>query len=286
MSGFVAVYRELFDHPIFDGDALAIGAWVWLIGRASWKTETICAKSGKKRELISLSRGQLSDAERYLAKAWGCTRKKATGLIRRFESHGMITVNRNHIQNVITICNYDKWQTMKDREEPQGGLKGASEGPKNNNLTIDDDHGGGAEAHEVAVEVGKLCGFEGPLDWPIGWYGAPMRVVKWFNSGWPRDLIMASCRAQIARKRDGPPSKINYFEKGIARAFAEQSSPVPVAKILPQETIEAKRATTENLSTVARRLAGSSVDFGPRPGSAGAARDAPDSPHVRLLSKG
>lgn len=286
MSGFVAIHRELFEHPVFERDALAIGAWVWLIGKAEWKASTVYARSGKKRELIELTRGQLSHAERYLAEAWGCSRQKARGLISMFEADGMLTVNRGHIQQVITICNYDKWQDVSEKSEPQPDHNQTAIGPKNNNLTIDDDHGGGAEAHEVAVEVGKLCGFEGPLDWPIGWYGAPMRVVKWFNSGWPRDLIMASCRAQIARKRDGPPSKINYFEKGIARAFAEQSSPVPVAKILPQETIEAKRATTENLSTVARRLAGSSVDFGPRPGSAGAARDAPDSPHVRLLSKG
>lgn len=71
----------------------------------------------------------------------------------------------------------------------------------------------------------------------------------------------------------------------ILRARAE--CPVePIAWITAALTKGKKHGTTENLSTVARRLAEQVVDFGPRPGSAGAVRNEENSDAVRMLSQG
>lgn len=67
--------------------------------------------------------------------------------------------------------------------------------------------------------------------WPPGWCGAPMRVQVWLNAGWPRDLIVATARAVIGRKRDGPPSSVKYFENAIAAEVAALAAPVPKMEI-------------------------------------------------------
>jgi uncharacterized protein YdaU (DUF1376 family) len=72
----------------------------------------------------------------------------------------------------------------------------------------------------------------------------------------------------------------------ILRARAE--APIePIAWITASLTKEKKRAATENLSTVARRLATDEwIDFGPKPGSSGAVRREEDGDAVRLLPEG
>lgn len=63
-----------------------------------------------------------------------------------------------------------------------------------------------------------------------GFYEAPRTVRKWLNQGWPPPIIEASVREQIARKQGGPPSRMTYFEKGIADAIARHSAPLPQGK--------------------------------------------------------
>lgn len=86
------------------------------------------------------------------------------------------------------------------------------------------------EAYELCDEITKLAGHDVAFV-PPSWFGAPMRVQTWLSEGWPRDVILLSVREQSAKKRDGPPSKIDYFEKGIASAIARANAPLPVATI-------------------------------------------------------
>lgn len=60
------------------------------------------------------------------------------------------------------------------------------------------------------------------------WCGTPYRAVMWLESGWTEPIVCGAARKVMAGRRDIP--NIKYFEKAIARAFAEQNSPVPVAQ--------------------------------------------------------
>lgn len=100
-----------------------------------------------------------------------------------------------------------------------------------------------AEAHELAKEVAAIAGFADPLDWPPGWCGSPLRVQMWLSSGWHRDVILTACRASMSAKRYGPPNSINYFEKAIARAIAQQAAPLPEVVINPKPEVIHVEAT-------------------------------------------
>ena len=119
-------------------------------------------------------------------------------------------------------------QTMPEQSQPQS--------PK-------EDHGGGARARDPAPLVSReaiaisnellvIAGHD--LEFvPPGWCGAPMRVMMWMAEpySWSRDAMLAGARAAMARKTDGPPSSINYFEKPISRAVAQLAAPVQTVEV-------------------------------------------------------
>jgi hypothetical protein len=83
-------------------------------------------------------------------------------------------------------------------------------------------------AMTLASEIAAIVGYPDPQCWPPGWCGAPLRVQAWLaDPAWTPDIILATCRAVMARKRDGPPNGVEYFERAIARAVARVGAPLP-----------------------------------------------------------
>lgn len=122
-----------------------------------------------------------------------------------------------------------------------------TEGPSLNDL---DDGGGVArasllspECFEIAREVGKLCGYAEPADWPPKWQSAHYRIQTWLGGGWSRENIIAAVTETMAGKRDGPPSSINYFDKPIAQFIARRNAPLPQVKPNQPEVIDGKTPT-------------------------------------------
>jgi hypothetical protein len=60
------------------------------------------------------------------------------------------------------------------------------------------------------------------------WQGVPYRADLWLRHGWTEPIVSAASRKVMAGRIDIP--NIKYFEKAIARAFADQNAPVPVAQ--------------------------------------------------------
>ncbi len=97
-----------------------------------------------------------------------------------------------------------------------------------------------AEAIQLADDIAVLAGHDLKFV-PPAWCGAAMRVDMWLRDGWTRPVILESVRAQMSRKRDGPPATINYFEKGIVRHLSEQSRPLPTVVPFTKETVVSYR---------------------------------------------
>lgn len=92
---------------------------------------------------------------------------------------------------------------------------------------------------------------------PPGWCGAPYRVEAWLREGWPYDLILVGVRKTMARKRDGPPDSVKYFEKAIATEIAMQSAPLPTVSVIPaQEIVHVERATINPIAAAEARMLG------------------------------
>lgn len=118
------------------------------------------------------------------------------------------------------------------------------------------------DALAIASEVGVICGFATAMDWPTGWATqAPYRVQAWLNAGWERDAIIAGSRDAMARKRDGPPSSINYFAKPIATWIARRDQPLPEVKVQERETIHVVRKTDSPARDEFRNALGELKDY-------------------------
>jgi hypothetical protein len=110
-------------------------------------------------------------------------------------------------------------------------------------------------AIELADEITVIAGHD-PKFVPPTWCGAAARVQVWLDRGWDVPLILQSVRAQMVRKRDGPPGAVGYFEKGIAQAHAARDAPIPIVTPMKQEAVNAKAGNRGGFGVVARVLEG------------------------------
>lgn len=107
MSGYVRIHRCLFEeHPAFRNDAEAM-AFAWLIAKAQWQPRAVRYKERK----ISLKRGQVAISQRDMGRALDRDKAWVERLWKRLRDEAMITVDSEAGVAVITICNYDQYQS-------------------------------------------------------------------------------------------------------------------------------------------------------------------------------
>jgi len=120
VGGYFAVNRKIFDHPLFCSRPEWHRAWEWLIAGAAYCDRTKRLSS----RLVELQRGQLATTVRALAEEWGWSKSNVDYFLRRLEDEGMIVRARtrtksrtsfgtrnSHTATLVTICNYDKFQS-------------------------------------------------------------------------------------------------------------------------------------------------------------------------------
>lgn len=116
MSGFVALHREAFAHPLLK-DAERFRAWFWLVANAAWKP----TKHDARGHTITVERGQICAGREYLAKVWGWSPSAVERFLTRLQTEQMIERSTGQIKTIITICNYDKYQDFSDDTEHMSG---------------------------------------------------------------------------------------------------------------------------------------------------------------------
>jgi hypothetical protein len=129
--GFIAVARGSMDHSII-GVAKpysAYEAWHWLLFAAAYKNYRVGVSRGHAFEVVNLERGQLSHSIRFMATAWGWSKKRVCTFLDRLKKETMIGTHTDGLQTIITICNYDKYQTPGDNKgTPPGTQEGTLRG--------------------------------------------------------------------------------------------------------------------------------------------------------------
>ncbi len=102
--GYVKVTRGWRDKTPWNREPFSKNeAWLWLIEEANWK-------DGSR-----LKRGQLSHSIRHMAGVWKWDKSKVSRFIFVLKNQDMIETASETGQTVITICNYDKYQS-RDKE--------------------------------------------------------------------------------------------------------------------------------------------------------------------------
>lgn len=106
--------RGWMDHPAFKNEPFTQReAWEWLIANTLY-TDAAINITGNP---VPLRRGQLSYSNRYLAKAWAWDMGRVRRTLQHFEKWNLITTQIEAGQTVITVCNYDKYQSPQTENE-------------------------------------------------------------------------------------------------------------------------------------------------------------------------
>jgi hypothetical protein len=106
MSGYVRIHRTLIGHPVFRNDAEAM-VFAWLITQAQWKRTRVRYRD----HIIQLERGQLAISLRDLAFRFDRDKAWIGRLLKRLENEAMIETASETGVTVITLCNYNEYQS-------------------------------------------------------------------------------------------------------------------------------------------------------------------------------
>lgn len=248
---WIRVSADMLEHDAFAGEPYSKhAAWLWLIANAAWKPRRFKAPS--VNAMIELERGQVLAARHYLADKWQWSEKKVRNFLAFLLSQKMIEMgqSKGRFANIVTICNYDKYQTANSDKGQLNGQMRASSGPvegqtltKNTNNTIVSEcarDGEVAHAHGVFVncETIRHASFTISL---------PSIELATIASGLPQAEIKQVCLAHAMQwaaeieagkhSRDVVPSKIaNFLASTIMRDKARAVSPVSAPRSAPMSS--------------------------------------------------
>ena len=107
-QGWIQLHRTLQDNPIWGCEPFTKGqAWVDLLILANHKDGYILIDGQR----IDIKRGQLGWSVLNLSKRWKWSRGKTTRYLKMLSNDSQIELKTNTRNTIITICNYDKYQS-------------------------------------------------------------------------------------------------------------------------------------------------------------------------------
>lgn len=107
-DGWIRLHRAININPLWLLESFTKAqAWVDLILNANY-TQGVMSVRGN---IINIERGQLGWSEVTMAKRWRWSRDKVRRFLSYLEDGQNIRQQKTQITTIITICNYDKYQT-------------------------------------------------------------------------------------------------------------------------------------------------------------------------------
>lgn len=110
MDGWFAVKRGITSHPLFKGQPERLAVWMWLLDNVAWK-DTQQDFNGK---LVPVPRGSVCASPRHIAKEVGVGHQVVRTALKRFQTAHMTITNLTHGKSVISLCNYEKYQSPEN----------------------------------------------------------------------------------------------------------------------------------------------------------------------------
>ena len=121
--GYVKMYRALADSDLWLAEPFTKGqAWADLILNANFRDRTAYI-SGQQ---IPVNRGQLAWSEVTLSKRWKWSRGKVRRFLSLLKNDDKIEQHSVQHTSIITICNYEKFQTSDTADGTPDGAIGST----------------------------------------------------------------------------------------------------------------------------------------------------------------
>lgn len=190
MSGFICLHRGWRDCDVFGDEPMTEReAWVWLLEKAVWKA---CVRRNAKGERVQLDRGQFHTSLRTLGDQWGWGKNKVARYLERLEEHGMIGTVAGQSGCIITVCNYDKYQVVRDSQEADDGTaSGQSRDTQEENKPLTSEPKGSSVTNIAPEKPKDAAGHRLAKDFVM-----PVEWVEWAKS--ERDWSEKDTRSEAA----------------------------------------------------------------------------------------
>lgn len=200
LEGNITLSKRLAGHKVWKREPMCAGAaWVDLLMLANDKPADIFLHG----EAVHLERGQLGWSIFNLAERWRRSREWTTKYLRDLQDDGQIILDASRRKTVITVCNYEAFQTTEPTSEEatepttvpataptqklETGIGKGNSDPPPAEIPSDD-------------VVGEFCacfkdlarGIEGiPETWWSGWLAYCVSGSRPFPRDWIRALVLA-----------------------------------------------------------------------------------------------
>lgn len=204
MSGWFAMNRAMFSHPIFEGKPYRVAAWAWILGTAAWKDTSQDANG----QAVTVKRGQLLTSYRQMSDKTGVPVQHLRTLINRLRGEHAIDTDTNTGRLLITIRNYDKYQSSG---EPANTAK--------NTAATQQQHTKEQGNKVTTVEAKASLSAKADANAEIS------EAVKLFKQvaaaqGWPSIRILSKARQTALRARLREAGGIDGWREALRKAAA------------------------------------------------------------------
>lgn len=261
MTGHVRAQRDRFQHPLFAREKFCRGyAWDWLVAQAAWQDTRIMVKG----TVVALRRGQLSYSVRFLAERWGWSKSVVDRFLGQLKNETMIGTDTGTGQLIITICNYDKYQTAPDAGGTASGTPpGTGAGQERDRSGTNKKKGikeEGKEEDSPPTPQGGLVRVDPCIsEFEKVWPHYPRKVgVAQARKAWDKarrratyDEIAQPLKACIRSWSGTPPDKIPHFATWLNRDGWLDD---------PAHAANRSRTSTEDIASLSRVSAKDDID--------------------------
>lgn len=236
---FVFAQRDRFKHPLFKAEKFCRGyAWDWIVANAVWREDGHPVEI--KGQIVRLNRGQLSYSVRFMAEAWRWDKAAVSRFIARLKTEAMIETHTDTGQMVITVCNYDKYQsraglteTAPETASETGARqhRDSTETKKNkdnkDNKDSDDDSRADQKSKNLFEDVTAILGIDTARN--QNWF-IRADIITELGETYGRDTVLDAAH-QVARS--GKTIKSPAYLREVCLTLTEARQPVPSGKGSP-----------------------------------------------------
>jgi len=114
MAGWLCLHRKLQQSTVWNLEPFSRGqAWVDLLLSANYQPGTLLFRGIS----VPIQRGQVGLSEETLASKWKWSRGKVRRFLIWLESEGQIVQQKNNVCSLLTIVNYESYQTLSTADD-------------------------------------------------------------------------------------------------------------------------------------------------------------------------
>lgn len=115
-AGWIKIDRSITEMQGYFGDKFNRAmCWIDLLLLAEWKSKTLTIRGIK----VVLERGQIAISIRELSNRWSLSTPTVQKILKEFVADERIKVERSNVVNIITVLNYERYQSNAEQSQQQ-----------------------------------------------------------------------------------------------------------------------------------------------------------------------